>query len=143
MKNIINFVLQFLVIMGCSKDNTDDNNSILGKWQMVELCLSDGSTGNNSTDCVQTENGYTFQFNEDGTFTKQDNLSICSNGVFTFNNTDIFLEYINEIGCPLIGDAYILDYKFLEQKLSLIPSEENNTCDEGCEERFKRIPIEE
>lgn len=142
MKTIIYVIIPIIILLACSKETTN-NKTIIGKWQMVELCLSDGGSGGGSIDCGQIENGYTFQFNVDGTFTKQDELSICSNGVFTFNNTDVFLEYINDVGCPLIGDTYILDYKFVEEKLSLSPSEENNNCDEGCEERFKRITIEE
>jgi len=134
MKNIVFFIVPFLLIMGCSKDNTDDK-SIIGKWKMVELCLSDGGT----TTCNEIENGLIYYFKNNGTFTSIELGSNCTNGTYTYNTTDIFLEY-NDENCSLTGDLYILDFNFINEKLKLAASIENQFCEEACYGFYNRIP---
>ena len=65
MKNLIYLTMLLLLFMGCSKDNSNEEEAIIGKWQIIESCynVGDGTWG-----CTDIENGKTVRFNEDGTF---------------------------------------------------------------------------
>ena len=62
-KKIFYISLPFLLILSCSKDN-EGKNSLIGQWQLVENCLSDGE----SLECTDIENGFIYHIKNDGTF---------------------------------------------------------------------------
>ncbi len=139
MKNIIYMLVSFTILLGCSKDNEENKDSIIGKWQLIEYCenIGDGTWG-----CTVIENGLIYYFKENGTFTQSNTSNSCIYGTFTYDSTSIVLDYKEEEECSLIDEYYILDYTFVESRLKLTLSEENNTCDEGCYEIFKKVPNE-
>jgi hypothetical protein len=141
LKNSIFIIALVLFFFACSKDNTDDNNSIIGKWQLIEYCEDNGGSG--SIDCGQIENGYTVQFYENDVFIFVGvNNNNCTTGTYTSNNTKLFLQFENDI-CSDDEGLFVYLYSFLGNDLELTPSNENLICDEACFEIFKRIPNEE
>tara|TARA_R110000787_G_scaffold96803_4_gene200344 strand:- start:2357 stop:2806 length:450 start_codon:yes stop_codon:yes gene_type:complete len=140
LKNSIFIIALVLFFFACSKNNTEDNISIIGKWQLIEYCEDNGG---GTLGCVDVENGLVYNFNDNGTFSVSSTLSTCLNGTFTNNTTYIFLEYSNNENCSLSDDVYILDYIFIDEKLKLEASVENQNCDEECFGRYKNITIEE
>jgi len=77
MKNLFHISLIVLLILSCSKEN-EDKNSLIGQWQLVEECLSDGE----SWGCTDVENGYTIEFNKNETFSFNESNPNCLTGSF-------------------------------------------------------------
>jgi len=141
MKNIV-LIIALVLLVSCNKDE-GNKESIIGKWQLVELCLSDGSSGGESMDCGQIEDGYTVQFYENDEFIFVGvNNNDCTTGTYTSNSTKLFLQFENDI-CSDDEGLFIYLYSFLGNDLKLTPSSENQICDEACYEVFKRTPAEE
>jgi len=134
MKHIIYITL--VLIFSCNKENTDDEQeTLIGKWQLIETC---GGDGGGNWICDDVVDGYILQFNDDNTFTKQGNfLGDCFFGSFTYDDINLTSFYTNE-ECASINEVFIINYEFIEKKLSL-----NYMCDEGCSDIFKRINIDE
>ena len=135
-------ILSFVIFLGCSKDD-NDSNKLVGKWQLVELCLSDGSSGGDLMDCGQIEDGYTVKFFENDEFIFEGvNNNNCTTGTYTSNSTKLFLQFENNV-CSDDEGLFIYLYSFVGNDLKLTPSSENPICDEACFEIFKEIPVEE
>ena len=136
MKNLFYLTVLLLLFMGCSKDNSnDEEEAIVGKWQIIESCygIGDGTWG-----CTDIENGNTIRFNEGGTFNYNNGNNECLTGSYTFNSFEITLQYNNN-ECNANDGVASYKYSFIENNLKL----ENLFCVEGCYEVHKRIDLEE
>ena len=138
MKNIFYSIL-LLILIGCSKDTTDNKDTIIGKWQVFEYCenIGDGTWG-----CTDIDNGYTIHFDENEIFNFSEGNSECLTGTFTYNSEKITLQFNSDV-CSINDGIVVYDYAFIGNSLKLSLSIENSNCDEGCYEMFKRITIEE
>jgi hypothetical protein len=139
MKNIVYFIISFLILVGCSKNDSNDKESIIGKWQLIEYCENDGG---GTWGCTDIENGYTVQFKESGDFIFSEGNSECLTGTFTYNSEELILQFNSNV-CSENDGIVVYDYSFIDTSLKLSLSVENANCTEGCYEVFNRIPFEE
>ncbi len=140
MKNIIYMLVSFTILLGCSKDNDENKDSIIGKWQLIEYCEDNGG---GTLGCEQIEDGYTIQFydNDEFVFIGVNNTN-CTTGTYIFDGTKVFLQFDNDV-CSDNEGLFIYLYSFVGNDLKLTPSTENLICDEICYEVFKKIQNEE
>ena len=135
MKNLIYLTMLLLLFMGCSKDNSNEEEAIIGNWQIIESCYN---AGDGTWGCTDIENGNMVRFNEDGTFNFSEGNNECLTGSYTFNNLEINLQFNNK-ECNANDGVANYKYSFIENNLKL----ENLFCVEGCYEIHKRIALEE
>ncbi len=137
MKSILYLTLSLVLVISCNKDNANNNEeALIGKWQVIEYCEN---TGAGDWTCRDIENGSIVDFNKNGIFTyNEGNNTECLTGSFTFNNTNLTLQFNSNL-CSENDGIVIYIYTFIENKLQLRPSIENLYCDEGCYEVFKKI----
>ena len=131
MKAIIFLSIFLLGLTSCSKDENETPPSISGSWKLTEIYSSDG--GSNSGWHPVT-NGYTYQFNSNGTFTSN-RFSECNTGTYTLTSAnEVKLVYT----CSSFPNSYIEKIKSLtNSELILEPTYMN--CDEGCNVKLTRI----
>lgn len=139
---VITVLLSFAFIaISCSDDdNRKNETSVIGTWKLVEV--------NSSFPFYQwypVENGYTYTFETDGTFTS--NLfSECTYGTYILSETDGTLSLIYDCeefteggwyGDTFVEGTFIENYVFSGQYLIFTPT---YYCgDEGCSYKFKKI----
>jgi len=113
----------------CTKSETIDENQdrLIGKWQLVEIFGSDGGEGNWSI----VENGYFYQFKENGVL--ESNRFNC-NGNYTLEEN---LEFNLLISFNCDENQFQDYHKFEFEEENLIIWDEG--CIEGCAGKFKRF----
>lgn len=116
----------------CTKSESIDENQdrLIGKWKLIEWYSSEGAAGSWSI----VEDGYFYQFNEDGTL--ESNRFNC-NGNFDIEEN---LEFNLFISFNCIENQFQVYCKIEYESGYLILWQEG--CDEGCAGKFKRIQDE-
>jgi hypothetical protein len=121
--------------------NNDTDALLIGKWQAVEFCDNNGV---NDRSCRPLENGFTLELLEEGMRFELIRVtnSNCVSGTFTYNQTELTLQYENN-ECSTNNGTFYYDYYFVDNQIQLWPSNENVLCDEGCYTVFdKRTPAD-
>lgn len=138
MKKLVLILCVSFLAMSCSSDDTtqEENTTLVGTWQLVEIYLSDGegSGGWNSID-----DGYTYTFKSDSTFTSN-RFSECTTGKYSVSATQLVLEYdcedfTTEIESP--EGTFIENFKMEDRFIFLTPA--YLQCIEGCSYKFLKI----
>ncbi len=130
------YLLLFLVVaVGCSSDDVEGQNILVGNWQLVEFCKDDGG-GN--IGCNTYEDGPVVELRSTGDFQHNGNNPNCMQGTFTVNDGKLTLHYEND-ECSVNNGLFVYDYTIEGQELTLLASEENFVCDELCYEVLRKI----
>ncbi len=142
MKNLI--LILVLIVMSCSSDNNDNksgtNNRMIGTWRLVETYIGTGDLSTTQWETV--ENGYTYSFNRDGTFSSS-RFSECESGAYEFSEELLTLNFgcdgfTTGIDSPegTIVENYLLENEFMYLSPTYL------SCAEGCSYKFQRISAE-
>lgn len=131
-------MLSLLTITSCSKSegNNQIENSIYGTWQLIATY---GNDGGNSPQWNAVNNGYTYTFNTDRSFTSN-RFTECSAGIYELTSSTLVLKYNCSgfnTGIENPPGTFVEIYAFENTELILTPSYLN--CDEGCSNKFKKI----
>ena len=90
MKNLI--LIFTILLLSCSNDdNKPQENPLKGTWKLIETYSSDGGSNPQWT---SVENGYTYTFNSNGTYSST-RFSECSTGEYTITDSTATLYDIS------------------------------------------------
>lgn len=122
----------------CSKDRADEPeiNSLIGTWKLIEVKIGNGG---GKTQWERVEDGYTYTFNGDSSFTST-RFQECSNGSFTITDTHLVLDFSCDgftAGIESLEGTFVENFELNSKFLILSPDYMN--CDEGCSYRFKKV----
>ncbi len=125
-------VILFFVLFACNK-SSEQANKLIGKWKLIEI-YNDPGDGNGVWLKASDENTYTYQFNNDNTFSKDGSNNDCD-GVYLI---DYRLEqyYILTLTCH--KNLEITSIFYFNNGYLIIDGAPNN-CDESCAEKFVRV----
>lgn len=131
-------VLILILITSCKNDDEPINDSLFGKWQLIEEY--DGAIFGSHP----VENGYIMKLNADSTITTTHPTIGCPenydllNGTFetTTDNKGKLLIIELTCGSSSLNIGY---YYGVDSKGFLVISPKEPTCDEGCSSKFKRL----
>lgn len=130
MKNLFIISLVILTLFSCSNSSSDDKtkqeNSLIGKWKLIEQKNSDGSATVPSWTTVI--NSYDLTLNENLTFTSTQ-ITGCTNGTYMIENGKITLTY--ECGNGTIPNQFTI---LSNSNTELIIK--NVNCIEECADKF-------
>ena len=132
MKNLILLFSLILSFSSCSQNEEEkiNDNSIVGTWKLIEK-IESGNDGLPIWKPVSDTQSYTYTFYEKGLIT---NSRYNCNGTYVFNSSNsLHIDFECNDG-KINGD---FNFKFTNKNLVLTPNP--NTCDEGCDEKFKKI----
>ena len=140
MKKLLLIPIILLVILSCSKsdnngvlDYTNNNPNLIGKWQYKEfLGVNIGCVGCGP---YLITNGYTINFNNNGTFTSTELTDYPSGTFIVAASNQVTLTYISATLPTIVKVKEILKLSTDEVVLNPIP-----TCFEGCAERYEKTP---
>lgn len=137
MKNMYLILSIFFLIVGCDEEETkQQENSIYGTWKLIEIYQSDG--GNNPK-WTSVNNGYTYTFSNDETFSST-RFTECTTGTYDISNSTIILDYSCagfDTGVETPPGTFVENYNFENGNIILTPSYLN--CIEGCGYKFEKI----
>lgn len=134
MKKLLLIPVLFLLLISCSNNSDEETqpNLLIGEWKLSEKIIDDG--GGTNPVWMPITDGYDFVFLEDNKFytTKFLGTSGCAGGTYTVVNSVITLTFY----CPntTIPNKFKI-YSNTSNELII----GNINCDEGCEEKLKRI----
>lgn len=137
--NILIFSIIFVSLIACSNEENKDNSyqkNVVGTWQLIEVNIGNGSSASNWT---SIENGYEYTFNKDGTF-HSNRFEQCLEGKYTLSSNLLTIEYnCNDFstGIESPDGTFIENFKIENGFMFLSPT--YMSCDEGCENKFKKI----
>ncbi|MDR2206101.1 MAG: lipocalin family protein [Flavobacteriaceae bacterium] len=134
MKNlfIITSILLSAFLVSCNNEDSRET-PIVGTWKLVEYF------GGNSADNIgwhPIDNGYTYTFNGDGTFTST-RFSYCTQGTYILTDSKLTLKF----DCtepPGLSDNGVLIENFSWDEEYFILTPTYLFCDEGCAEKFEK-----
>lgn len=131
-------IVIILSIIGCNKedDNTEQEKSIVGNWQLIEIYSNPGAGSGNWN---SVENGYTYSFSANGEFTST-RFSECSTGTYSIESNELSLDFDCDgftTGIESPEGTFIEQLTFETKDLILKPTYLN--CIEGCGWKFKKI----
>lgn len=126
-------------LSGCSDDDDQSELSatgISGTWLLTETYIYEPD---NQGHWVPTENGYTYTFNSDGTFSST-RFFECTTGEYSMSKNQLILTYDCkgfDTGIEDKAGTFIENYHLENGKIILTPTYLN--CDEGCGFKFEKI----
>lgn len=139
MNYILKYGIASMLVMSLFSCNNDDDinqeQSLIGTWQLVEVYLSPGGPGSWST----VENGYKYTFLDDGNFSS-DRFNECSSGTYLVESNKLILNYDCDgftAGIEIPEGIFIEEINFESGYLTINPT--YVICIEGCEYKFKKI----
>lgn len=137
MKSIILILSILFSLTGCSeKETNQQENSIYGTWQLIEIYQSDGGS---SPQWTTVDESYIYTFNNDGTFSST-RFTECTSGTYEISNNSITLNYSCvgfDTGMENPPGTFIESYIFKNANLILTPFYLN--CIEGCDYKFEKV----
>ncbi|MBE8725910.1 lipocalin family protein [Flavobacterium hungaricum] len=91
MKKIILLLFVIILQLSCSNDreNGTKENGIVGTWKLSEGYVGDGTV---NTKWIAINNGYTYTFKNDGTFTST-RFNDCQSGNYTLETNLLTLDF--------------------------------------------------
>ncbi|APY12118.1 hypothetical protein BWZ22_13155 [Seonamhaeicola sp. S2-3] len=137
MKPIILILSMLLSFTSCSDDDTkSQEESFLGTWKLIETY---GSDGGSNPQWTIVDNGYTYTFSNDGTFSST-RFTECTTGTYDVSNNTITLDYSCvgfDTGVENPPGTFVENYNFENGNIILTPTYMN--CIEGCGYKFEKI----
>lgn len=137
MKNMYLILSIFFFTTGCSEEEAKPKEDfIYGTWKLIEIYQSDGSSNPQWTN---VDSGYTYTFNNDGTFSST-RFSECTSGTYEVSSNSITLDYSCngfDTGIENPPGTFVENYFFENNNLIIIPSYLH--CIEGCNYKFEKI----
>ena len=134
-------ILIVILITSCTQDDTPINDSLFGKWQLIEK-YDGGSPKPNQA----VENGYIMNLNTDFTVSTTNPTIGCPenydhlNGTFETTTNDKGKLLSIELTCG--NSSMNIEYYYgVDSKGFLVITPKESTCDEGCSSKFKRIEV--
>ena len=139
----MNYILKYgiasmlvMSLFSCNdEDDINQNQSLIGTWQMVEIYRSVGGPGSWSS----VENGYTYTFLDDGNFSS-DRFDGCGSGTYSVESNKLILNYGCDgftAGVEIPEGTFIEEINFESGYLTINPT--YVICIEGCEFKFQKI----
>jgi len=131
-------ILSLVFFTSCNNDdeNIKEENSIVGTWRLIEI-YNDPGDGSGSWNSV--DNGYLYNFSENGQFTST-RFSECSSGSYSMNSTELTLDFDCDgftTGIEAPEGTFIENYTFESNTIILVPT--YLSCIEGCGWKFEKI----
>lgn len=142
MKPIILILAILFSFVACSNDDEKElttQERLIGTWKLVEVYGSDGGQGQ----WTPVEDGYTYTFNDNGTFTST-RFSECTYGTYTLTSSTLILSFGCEGFTTGIEDpegTFIENFVYDNNFIFLSPT--YLTCDEGCDQKYQKITDEQ
>jgi len=137
MKSLVLIFSILFSLTSCSeKETNQQKNSIYGTWQLIEIYQSDGGS---NPQWISVDIGYTYIFNNDGTFSST-RFTECTSGTYEISSDSITLDYSCvgfDTGVENPSGTFIESYIFENAYLILTPSYLN--CIEGCDYKFEKV----
>jgi len=137
MKPIILILSMLLSFTSCSDDDTkSQEENFLGTWKLIETY---GSDGGSNPQWTIVDNGYTYTFSNDGTFSST-RFTECTTGTYDVSNNTITLDYSCvgfDTGVENPPGTFVENYNFENGNIILTPTYMN--CIEGCGYKFEKI----
>lgn len=137
MKKMFLILSILFLFTGCNhEDPKQQENSIYGTWKLIEIYQGDGGSNPQWT---TVNSGYTYTFNNDGTFSST-RFTECNSGTYVMSSDLITLKYnCNgfDTGIENPPGTFAESYIFKNTNLILTPSYLN--CIEGCDYKFEKI----
>ena len=127
-----------IILVGCSNndENIDTDKSIVGNWKLIEIYIDPGDGSGNWN---PVEDGYTYNFSENGEFTST-RFSECSTGEYSIDSNQLTLEFDCNgftAGIEEPEGTFIEDYFFESNTVIFVPIYLN--CIEGCGWKFEKV----
>ena len=127
-----------LSFTNCSKDDgaKDQDNSIIGTWELIEAY---GSDGGSNPQWASVDNGYKYTFNENGSFTSNRFLE-CFEGNYSISEISLTLDYgcsNFDTGIETPAGTFVEKYSFEGTNIILTPTYLG--CIEGCKYKFQKL----
>jgi len=135
-----NLILIFSILISLTSCNSDDTNkqesTVIGNWKLIETY---GSDGGNNPQWNSVANGYTYTFNQNGSFTSN-RFSECSEGNYSILANNLTLDYgcsNFDTGIETPAGTFVEKLVFENENLILTPT--YLACIEGCAFKFEKI----
>lgn len=137
MKKIFLSLIAIISFYSCSQnENTEKENlSLIGSWKLIETYNSDGGS---TPSWKSVENGYTYSFKSDGSFTSN-RFSECTKGNYTISYNKLTLTFDCagfNTGIENSPGVFIEELIFDNSSIILKPTYLNSI--EGCSFKFKK-----
>ncbi len=135
----IYIIYSFLLIClftGCSVDNAWNDKSLPGTWKLEAVNFS---SGGEPRIWSAVEDGYTYSFRNDGTFSST-RFDECEQGTYITTANELKLDYGCEgfiLGIEDTEGILVEELKFEGGYMILIPK--YLQCIEGCKYKFRKI----
>ena len=131
------FSMFIILLSGCSTNDDEKNTdqSILGTQKLIEAYSSSGA---GPGEWRTIENGYTYTFSLDGSFTST-RFSECNSGTYDLDASRLKLDFDCEDFTSVFENEQGLiveKYRFESGQLILTPDYLN--CTEGCAYKFEK-----
>ena len=130
-------ILVLNLITSCHSDDTPINDSLFGKWQLVEIY-----DGGSLQPYRAIENGTSMTFYTDSTLTTTYHSLGCSTdqteGSYETTEGEKREELTVHLSCE-DKELTVTYYYGVDSKGFLVISPKESSCDEGCYWKFKRI----
>lgn len=138
MRTKILLLSMLLSLTSCRDDDTkSQETSILGTWKLIETY---GSNGGTNPQWTTVNNGYTYTFNNDGTFSSTRFIGECTTGTYIMSSNSITLDFDCagfDTGIESPAGTFVENYGFENENIILTPSYMD--CIEGCGYKFEKI----
>ena len=136
MKNMFLILTMLFLYTGCNEEDTkQQEKSIYGTWQLIEIYQSGGGSNPQWT---AVNIGYTYTFKDDGTFSST-RFTECTSGTYKTSTNSITLDYSCDgfdTGIESPPGTFVENYMFENNNLTLTPSYLN--CVESCDYKFEK-----
>lgn len=119
--------------------NNQGTDPFIGTWELVQI---HGGNGGGNAQWPETFNdGYSYTFNEDGSFTSN-RFPECIEGTYLISEFYLTLNY----GCSEFATGFdstgVLKEKYRFEDLKMILTPTYLTCIEGCDYIFKKVSFD-
>ncbi|NVJ48720.1 MAG: lipocalin family protein [Cytophagia bacterium] len=129
--------LMVILVTSCSQDDIPENDSLFGKWQLVEIY-----DGGSLQPYRAIENGSSMTFYTDSTLTTTYHSLGCSidqtEGSYETTKGEKGEELTVHLSCE-DKELTVTYYYGINSEGHLVISPKESSCDEGCSWKFKRI----
>lgn len=138
MKQLILILSMLLSFTSCSEtvNPKEQDTSIVGTWQLIEVY---GSDGGSNPQWTPVEDGYTYTFKSDSTFSSN-RFNECEIGTYSTNQDQLTLNYSCDgftTGIEGSEGTFVENFKIENSLMFLSPT--YMSCIEGCDNKFKKI----
>ncbi|WP_224483331.1 hypothetical protein [Robertkochia aurantiaca] len=121
-----------LLFLGCSDDDTDSANPLLGAWQMTEQLVD---PGDGSGEFRPVDTGRRLRFYEDGALESLGTLCFITTNdqAYALGNYNLAQRTIQPLGCENYDSGAVISFELDGNTLIL-----NYPCIEPCAQKYVR-----